>query len=199
MKTSDSMNCALTVIVSKLDSRNNANIENFVDSKDFDRIMKSINLNTNVDGKKVNGIISDNHRLIVKNLKSEDGYSVNQYSTSGGVMSSYLFDDDKNKDAGAYFRVDYNELEKIYKSFDEMIISKIKSKEEYVSYDLFGLKVKKRVLSNNSSKNYSKNMQRYFERDGKIFSFSYYQYVGVKDEVGKKLVNAVFSNLKFVE
>lgn len=34
-------------------------------------------------------------------------------------------------------------LKKIYKSFDEMISSKVKSKEEYVSYDLFGLKVKK--------------------------------------------------------
>lgn len=45
----------------------------------------------------------------------------------------------------------------------------------------------------------SRNMQGYFEKDGKIFSFSYYQYVGVKDEVGKKLVNAVLSNLKFVE
>ncbi len=197
MKTSDSMNCALTVIVSKLDSKNDANIEEFVNSKDFDRIMKSINLDTNVDGKKIDGFISDNHKLIVKNLKSEDGYSVKQYSTSGGVMSSYLIGDDKNKDAGAYFRVDYNELEKVYKSFDEMISSKVKSKEEYVSYDLFGLKVKKRVLSNNSSKKYSKSMQGYFERDEKIFSFSYYQYVGVKDEVGKKLVNDVLNNLEF--
>ena len=46
-------------------------------------------LNDKIEGKKVDGIISSNHKLIVKNLENPDEskYYVNQYPDTNGVTT----------------------------------------------------------------------------------------------------------------
>ncbi len=160
-------------------------------------------LNDKIEGKKVDGIISSNHKLIVKNLENpdENKYYVNQYPDTNGVTSIYALKEvNKYKGEGASFRLTYYGNEGNYKDLDTCLAYQEKTfKKKFEDYTLFGQKVKVDVSRHaigetSSPEKYKTWIAGYFEKDGKVYDFLYIQYVGVDDSLGEKLVNNVLNN-----
>lgn len=199
-KSSEKQNYALVVSIRKKNYTKDLDFKELLDSKDFKGIMKSIKFRTDVEGKKLDGVLSDNHMLLVKKLSDGDGYVVKQYSDSlTGVMTSYQIKDGKYNPSGAFFRVEYSDLKKLYNDMDGVLKHrKDVFDDEYVDSDLYGLKVKEKV-SDYSNSTYSRYSTGYFEKDGEVFSYYFTINEDVKNEIGKKLVNDVLDNMEIYD
>lgn len=184
-------------------SGTDVNIQDFAKTEEFKNMLGSIVFNDKIEGKKVDGAISDNHKLIVKSLKNPDEskYKVIQYPDSNGVMNKYIIKDGKYQDEGVYLRVTYFENEGNYKDLATCLAYREKTfKEVFQDYSLFGQNVKvnvKRYAIGESSApaKYKMWISGYFEKDGKVYEFLYVQYVGVEDSLGEQLVNNVLGNI----
>lgn len=178
------------------------NIQEFAKSEDFKGILSSITFNDKIEGKKVDGTISDTHNLIVKNLENPDEskYKVVQYPDSNGVMSKYVLKDGKYEDEGAHLRISYYGSEGNYKDLATCLAYREKTaKDVFQDYSLFGqdvkVNVKKYAIGESSMPTkYKMWLSGYFEKEGKVYEFLYVQYVGIEDSLGEKLVNNVLNN-----
>lgn len=179
------------------------NIQEFAKSEDFKGILSSITFNDKIEGKKIDGIISDTHNLIVKNLENPDEskYEVVQYPDSNGVMSKYIVKDGKYDDEGVQLRISYYGNEGNYKDLATCIANREKTaKDVFQDYSLFGqnvkVNVKKYAIGESSMPTkYKMWISGYFEKEGKVFEFLYVQYVGVEDSLGETLVKNVLNNI----
>lgn len=194
---------AVTIKIGKYKSSGaDVNIQEFAKSKEFKGILSSITFNDQIEGKKVDGIISDTHNLIVKNLENPDEskYKVVQYPDSNGVMSKYVLKDGKYEDEGAHLRISYYGNEGNYKDLATCLAYREKTaKDVFQDYSLFGqnvkVNVKKYAIGESSAPTkYKMWISGYFEKEGKVYEFLYVQYVGVEDSLGEKLVNNVLNN-----
>lgn len=72
-------------------TKGEVNLSEISKSAEIQELLKSMTLNDQIEGKKVDGIISENHRIIVKNLTNidENKYELEQYATSNAVTSKY--------------------------------------------------------------------------------------------------------------
>lgn len=199
-KSSEDQNYALIVSIKKKNYTKELDFKELIESKDFKNIMKSINFRTDITGKKLDGVLSDNHKILVKYLKDGDDYTVKQYPESlAGVMNSYRLKDDKSLSSGANFRVEYSELEKTYKNMDGVLGHRKEIfNDKYEDADLYGLKVKQKMDDYTNSM-YSRYSTGFFEKDGKIFSYYFTIYKNTKDEIAKKLVNDVINNMEIYD
>lgn len=179
------------------------NVIEFSKSKEFKEILRSMSLNNQIEGKKIDGIISSNHKLIVKNLENPDEskYYVKQYPDSNGVTNFYgLNETKKYKGEGVSLRLTYYGNEGNYKDLNTCLAYQEKTfKKKFEDYTLFGQKVKVDVSrhaigESSSPEKYKTWIAGYFEKDGKVYDFLYIQYVGVDDSLGEKLVNNVLNN-----
>lgn len=198
-------NC-LQVIVKISKNKNNGadlDVTEFAKSEELKNILSSMTINDKIEGKKVDGIISSNHKLIVKNIENPDEskYYVNQYPDSNGVTSIYgLNEVNKYKGEGVSFRLIYYGNEGNYQNLDTCLAYQEKTfKKKFEDYNLFGQKVKVDVSrhaigGSSSPEKYKTWMAGYFEKDGKVYDFLYIQYVGIEDSLGEKLVNNVLNN-----
>ena len=195
---------AVTIKMEKYKSSGaDVNIQEFAKSEDFKGILSSITFNDKIEGKKVDGTISDTHNLIVKNLENPDEskYKVVQYPDSNGVMSKYVLKDGKYEDEGAHLRISYYGNEGNYKDLATCIAHREKTaKDVFQDYSLFGqnvkVNVKKYAIGESSAPTkYKMWISGYFEKEGKVYEFLYVQYVGIEDSLGEKLVNNVLNNI----
>lgn len=195
---------AVTIKMEKYKSSGaDVNIQEFAKSKESKGILSSITFNDKIEGKKVDGTISDTHNLIVKNLENPDEskYKVVQYPDSNGVMSKYVLKDGKYEDEGAHLRISYYGNEGNYKDLAICIAHREKTaKDVFKDYSLFGqnvkVNVKKYAIGESSAPaKYKMWISGYFEKEGKVYEFLYVQYVGVEDNLGEKLVNNVLNNI----
>ena len=198
----------LQVIVKISKNKNSGadlDVTEFAKSEEIKNILSSMTLNDKIEGEKVDGTISSNHKLIVKNIENpdENKYYVNQYPDSNGVTSIYgLKEVNKYKGEGASFRLTYYGNEGNYKDLDTCLAYQEKTfKKKFEDYNLFGQKVKVDVSryaigENASPEKYKSWIAGYFEKDGKVYDFLYIQYVGVDDSLGEKLVNNVLNNFE---
>ena len=196
----------LQVIVKISKNKNNGaklDVTEFAKTEELKNILSSMTLNDKIEGKKVDGIISSNHKLIVKNLENPDEskYYVNQYPDTNGVTSIYALKEvNKYKGEGASFRLTYYGNEGNYKDLDTCLAYQEKTfKMKFEDYTLFGQKVKVDVSRHaigetSSPEKYKTWIAGYFEKNGKVYDFLYIQYVGVDDSLGEKLVNNVLNN-----
>ena len=183
------------------------NIQEFAKSEEFKGILSSITFNDKIEGKKIDGTISDNHKLIVKSLENPDEskYEVVQYPDSNGVMNKYKIKEGKYDDEGAQLRISYLGNEGNYKDLATCLAYREKVfKDVFQDYSLFGQKVKvnvKRYAIGESSlpTKYKMWISGYFEKEGKVYEFLYVQYVGIEDSLGEKLVNNVLKNITIQE
>lgn len=141
-------NC-LQVIVKISKNKNNGadlDVTEFAKSEELKNILSSMTINDKIEGKKVDGIISSNHKLIVKNIENPDEskYYVNQYPDSNGVTSIYgLNEVNKYKGEGVSFRLTYYGNEGNYQNLDTCLAYQEKTfKKKFEDYNLFGQKVK---------------------------------------------------------
>ena len=116
-------NC-LQVIVKIAKNKNNGadlDVTEFAKSEVLKNILKSMTLNDKIEGKKIDGTISSNHKLIVKNLENPDEskYYVDQYPDTNGVTNIYALKEvNKYKGEGVSFRLTYYGNEGNYKDLD---------------------------------------------------------------------------------
>ena len=194
---------AVTIKMEKYKSGGaDVNIQEFSKSEDFKGILSSITFNDKIEGKKIDGTISDTHNLIVKNLENPDEskYKVVQYPDSKGVMSKYVLKDGKYEDEGAHLRISYYGNEGNYKDLATCLAYREKTaKDVFQDYSLFGqnvkVNVKKYAIGESSAPSkYKMWISGYFEKEGKVYEFLYVQYVGIEDSLGEKLVNNVLNN-----
>ena len=179
------------------------NIQEFAKSEEFKGILSSITFNDKIEGKKVDGAISDNHKLIVKSLKNPDEskYEIVQYPDSNGVMNKYRIKEGKYEDEGVQLRISYYGSEGNYKDLATCLAYREKTfKDVFQDYSLFGqnvkVNVKKYAIGESSAPTkYKMWISGYFEKEGKVYEFLYVQYVGVEDSLGEKLVNNVLNNI----
>lgn len=198
-------NC-LQVIVKIAKNKNNGadlDVTEFAKSEVLKNILKSMTLNDKIEGKKIDGTISSNHKLIVKNLENpdENKYYVDQYPDTNGVTNIYALKEvNKYKGEGVSFRLTYYGNEGNYKDLDTCLAYQEKTfKKKFEDYNLFGQKVKvdvsRHAIGESSSPEKYKNwIAGYFEKDGKVYDFLYIQYVGIEDSLGEKLINNVLNN-----
>lgn len=169
-------------------------------SEEFKKMLQSISFNDKIDGIKVDGIISDNHKLIIKNLQSPDEskYEAKQYQSSQGIMNEYTLKDNNKK---AEFKICYYGNTGNYKDMDTYITYKENShKKKYQDYTLFGHNIKvdvsKYPIGENAYPNkYKVWLEGAFEKNGKIFEILYRQGIGIEDSLGEKLFNDVLENM----
>ena len=179
------------------------NIQEFAKSKEFKSILSSITFNDKIEGKKVDGAISNNHKLIVKSIANPDEskYEVVQYPDSTGVMNKYRIKNGKYDDEGVQLRISYFGDEENYKDLATCLAYREKSsKDVFQDYSLFGhnvkVNVKKYAIGESSTPTkYKMWISGYFEKEGKVYEFLYVQYVGVEDSLGETLVNNVLNNI----
>lgn len=179
------------------------NIQEFAKSKEFKSILSSITFNDKIEGKKVDGAISNNHKLIVKSIANPDEskYEVAQYPDSTGVMNKYTIKNGKYDDEGVQLRISYFGNEGNYKDLATCLAYREKSsKDVFQDYSLFGqnvkVNVKKYAIGESSAPTkYKMWISGYFEKEGKVYEFLYVQYVGVEDSLGETLVNNVLNNI----
>lgn len=196
----------LQVIVKIGKNKNNGadlDVTEYAKSEELKNILKSMTLNDKIEGKKIDGTISSNHKLIVKKLENPDEskYYVNQYPDTNGVTNIYALKEvNKYKGEGAFFRLTYYGNEGNYKDLDTCLAYQEKTfKMKFEDYTLFGQKVKVDVSRHaigetSSPEKYKTWIAGYFEKDGKVYDFLYIQYVGVDDSLGEKLINNVLNN-----
>lgn len=178
------------------------NIIEFSKSEEFKEILKSMSLNLQIEGKKIDGIISTNHKLIVKNIENPDEskYDVKQYTDANGIMNLYRLKNGKYDEEGASFRLTYYGNTGNCKDLDTYLAHQEKVfKKKFVDYTLFGQQVKvdvsKYEIGESAAPQKCKMwISGLFEKDGKVFEFLYIQYVGIDDSIGEKLVNNVLNN-----
>ena len=178
-------------------------VTEFAKSEELKNILSSMTINDKIEGKKVDGIISSNHKLIVKKIENPDAsnYYVNQDPDSNGVTSIYgLNEVNKYKGESVSFRLISYGNEGNYQNLDTCLAYQEKTfKKKFEDYNLFGQKVKVDVSrhaigGSSSPEKYKTWMAGYFEKDGKVYDFLYIQYVGIEDSLGEKLVNNVLNN-----
>lgn len=195
---------AVTIKMEKYKSSGaDVNIQEFVKSKEFKGILSSITFNDKIEGKKIDGAISNNHKLIVKSLENPDEskYEVIQYPDSTGVMNKYTIKNGKYDDEGAQLRISYFGNEGNYKDLATCLAYRERTaKDVFQDYSLFGqnvkVNVKKYAIGESSMPTkYKMWISGYFEKEGKVYEFLYVQYVGVEDSLGEKLVNNVLNNI----
>ena len=195
---------AVTIKMEKYKSNGtDVNVQEFAKSKEFKNILTSITFNDKIEGKKVDGAISNNHKLIVKSLENPDEskYEVIQYPDSTGVMNKYVVKEGKYEDEGVHLRVTYYENEGNYKDLATCLAYRERTaKDVFQDYSLFGqnvkVNVKKYAIGESSMPTkYKMWISGYFEKEGKVYEFLYVQYVGVEDSLGEKLVNNVLNNI----
>ena len=196
----------LQVIVKIGKNKNNGadlDVTEYAKSEELKNILKSMTLNDKIEGKKIDGTISSNHKLIVKKLENPDEskYYVSQYPDTNGVTNIYALKEvNKYKGEGAFFRLTYYGNEGNYKDLDTCLAYQEKTfKKKFEDYNLFGQKVKvdvsRHAIGESSSPEKYKNwIAGYFEKDGKVYDFLYIQYVGIEDSLGEKLINNVLNN-----
>ena len=182
------------------------NLEEIAKSSEIQEMLKSMKLNDQIEGKKVDGIISENHRIIVKNLTSidENKYRLEQYATSNGVTSKYTVKSGEAIGKSVLFKIEYFGDEGNFKDLATYIAKQESYKKKFVDYTLFGQKVKVDVTKNaigegTNADKYKLNIMGYFEKDGKLFGFQYIQAIEVEDSLGEKLVNDVLNNYTIQE
>ena len=195
---------AVTIKVEKYKSNGlDVNVQEFAKSEEFKDILTSITFNDKIEGKKIDGVISDKHNLIVKSLENPDQskYEVVQYPDSTGVMSKYRIKEGKYEDEGVQLRISYFGNEGNYKDLATCLAYREKVfKDVFQEYSLFGqtvkVNVKKYAIGESSSPTkYKMWISGYFEKDGKVYEFLYVQYAGVEDSLGERLVNNVLNNI----
>lgn len=200
---SENVYLKVTVRVDRYNLKNTEkDITEYTNSEEFKEILKSMSLNNQIEGKKVDGTMSSNHKLIIKNIENPDEskYDVKQYQDSNGIMNAYYLKNGKYKDEGASFRLEYHGNEGNYKDLDTCLAYQEKTfKKKFEDYTLFGQKVKvdvsKYAIGERSlPEKYQTWLSGYFEKDGKVFTFLYFQFVGIEDSLGEKLVNNVLNN-----
>lgn len=177
------------------------NLVEFAKSEEFKEILSSMTFNNNIEGIKVDGIISKNHKLIIKELENPDEskYEVKQYQTTLGIMNAYILKD-SNKEV--QFKLEYYGNTGNYKDLETCIAHQEKTfKKKFEDYTLFGQKVKVNVADNakyaydgSSDGKYAKWLTGFFERNGKVYEFSYIQHTGIEDSIGEQLFNYVLNN-----
>ena len=198
----ENMHYKVTVKIEKNNyTKGEVNLSEISKSAEIQELLKSMKLNDQIEGKKVDGIISENHRIIVKNLTNidENKYKLEQYATSNGVTSKYTVKTGEATGKAVLFKIDYSGDEGNFKDLATYIAKQESYKKKFADYDLFGQKVKVDVTKNaigegTNADKYKLNIMGYFEKDGKVYDFLYIQYVGVDDSLGEKLVNNVLNN-----
>lgn len=197
----------VTVKIEKNDFRKEeVNLAEISKSAEIQGILKSMTLNDQIEGKKVDGVISENHRIIVKHLTNidESKYELEQYATSNGVTSKYTIKSGENAGKAVLFKIDYSGSEGNLKDLATYIAKQEEYKKKFVDYTLFGQKVKVDVTKHaigegTNADKYKSNIMGYFEKDGKVFGFQYIQAIEVEDSLGEKLMNDVLNNFTIQE
>ncbi|HJJ04677.1 MAG TPA: hypothetical protein OIM45_02185 [Clostridiaceae bacterium] len=203
----ENMHYKVTVKVEKNNyNKSEINLAEVAKSSEIQEMLKSMKLNDQIEGKKVDGIISENHRIIVKNLTNidENKYRLEQYATSNGVTSKYTVKAGEAIGKSVLFKIEYFGDEGNFKDLATYIAKQESYKKKFVDYTLFGQKVKVDVTKNaigegTNADKYKLNIMGYFEKDGKLFGFQYIQAIEVEDSLGEKLVNDVLSNFTIQE
>ena len=187
-------------------SKGEVNLSEISKSAEIQKILKSMKLNNQIEGKKIDGIISENHKIIVKNLTNldESKYRLEQYATSNGVTSKYTVKTGEAIGKTVLFKIEYFGDEGNFKDLATYIAKQESYKKKFVDYTLFGQKVKVDVTSHaigegTNADKYKLNIMGYFEKDGKLFGFQYIQAIEVEDSLGEKLFNDVLNNFTIQE
>lgn len=203
----ENMHYKVTVKVEKNNyNKGEINLAEVAKSSEIQEILKSMKLNDQIEGKKIDGIISENHRIIVKNLTNidESKYELEQYATSNGVTSKYTVKTGENTGKSVLFKIEYFGDEGNFKDLATYIAKQESYKKKFVDYTLFGQNVKVDVTKNaigegTNANKYKLNIMGYFEKDGKVFGFQYIQAIEVEDSLGEKLLNDVLNNYTIQE
>lgn len=187
-------------------NKGEVNLAEVAKSSEIQGILKSMKLNNQIEGKKIDGVISENHRIIVKNLTNidENKYRLEQYATSNGVTSKYTVKDGEAIGKSVLFKIEYFGDEGNFKDLATYIAKQESYKKKFVDYTLFGQKVKVDVTSHaigegTNANKYKLNIMGYFEKDEKLFGFQYIQAIEVEDSLGEKLFNDVLNNFTIQE
>ena len=187
-------------------TKGEVNLVEIAKSAEIQELLKSMTLNDKIEGKKIDGTISENHKIVVKKFTNvdESKYELSQHATSCGVASQYTVKDGDTKGKRVVFDIQYFGSDGNYKDLATYIAKQEQAKKKFVDYNLFGQNVKVDVTRNaigegvNADK-YVLNIMGYFEKDGKVFGFQYIQDAGIEDSLGEKLFNDVLNNYTIQE